>query len=253
MPILGLSRNPWLTVGIALLPVVTVVLIVVLKLEMPKGYGRLIAEDGLVENCTVLVYFISSVIALLLARSLLSQRHSVFSGLYLALALALAVIALEELNWGQRILELETPGFFIEHATKPELSLHNLKAFPLGYAFILVGFYGAFSRLILRGAIESRFALALDMLTPRLMLSGYFLVPFLLYSYYEYAFHAVIKPLGLLQRRDYDWSGHFITGKDQEPIELLLALGFLLFLIDNWSRYALISTTSRAPVSPLKG
>lgn len=239
-----MSDARWLRLSVASIPIFTVALVVALKVTVPNFYRLLIAEDGPVENATVIAYGAAAVLAAGLFISLRSQQQKIIAFLYLALAAGLLFIAMEELNWGQRLVGFSTPNFFVEHGTKPEFSLHNLKAVPLGYLFILVGFFGAFSRLILKKPLAGRYPMVLALLTPRVAWSGFFLVPLLLYIYYEYVYQTVMLPLGIEIRREYKWEGHFITGKDQEPIELLLAIGFLVFLLDNWRNYRTIRWSS---------
>ena len=129
---------------------------------------------------------------------------------------------------------------------KDEINLHNLQQFPLQVAFMVVGFYGAFSRFLASGTLRRRFPREVELLTPRYALAGYFLPTLLLYVYFEYVYRAVMLPLGITVRRSYDWSVHFIDAKEQEPLELLLALGFLVFVLDNWQRYRGSSRQFRA-------
>lgn len=54
---------------------------------------------------------------------------------------------------------------------------------------------------------------------------------------YEFLIYTKLVPLGLTWY-EYSASRHLIiTGSDQEPIELLLSFGFLLFTVLNWVRY----------------
>lgn len=210
-------------------------------------YMYLIKEDGVVEWATALAFLGAAGFALSLAFRLWRGEQKVLGALYGFLAAGMFLAMLEEISWGQRILGLETPEFFVENSTKEEINIHNLEKFPLGIAFIVVGFYGAFSRLLVPAKLKRRFPLLVELLTPRYLISHYFLLTFALYSYLEYVFYAHIRPLGITVRREYRWEGHFIIGKDQEPIELLLALGFLLFAFMNWQRYSSRQKSSRAP------
>jgi hypothetical protein len=76
-----------------------------------------------------------------------------------------------------------------------------------------------------------------ELLTPPYRLFFFFFATLSLYAYYEYLYYWYLSPLGL------QWSGFFtdesfVDGGDQEPIELLLSLGFLLFVAVNWYQYA---------------
>ena len=64
----------------------------------------------------------------------------------------------------------------------------------------------------------------------------YFFMTAGLYTYYEYLYFTQLQPSGL-QWEEFFAEETFIAGKDQEPIELLLGLGFLLFVVVNKFRY----------------
>jgi hypothetical protein len=57
-----------------------------------------------------------------------------------------------------------------------------------------------------------------------------------LYAYYEYLYFTQLQPSGL-QWEEFFAEETFIAGKDQESIELLLGLAFLLFVLVNKFRY----------------
>jgi hypothetical protein len=76
------------------------------------------------------------------------------------------VIAMEEISWGQRQLGIETPSSIADMNYKGELNFHNISSLPLHEAFIAVGFYGAFSRLIATPLLSQRFPKFVDLVTP---------------------------------------------------------------------------------------
>ena len=115
-----------------------------------------------------------------LALRLRQDGQNALAVLYIGLAAGMVFAMLEEISWGQRVIGLETPEFFAEHSTKNEINIHNLEKFPLGLAFIVVGFCGSFSRLLLPGLVRRRFSLETELLTPRFAIAGCFLPTFLL-------------------------------------------------------------------------
>lgn len=230
----NLDEDLWLLWLAALFPLFSIALSLYLKVVTPGLYRYLIREDGIVEWATALAFLAAGGFAGLLALRLWRDRRAVLAVMYLGLAIGMVFAMVEEISWGQRILDLETPDEFVEHSTKEEINLHNLKAFPLGLAFIAVGFYGAFARMLVPHSVRRRFPWEVELLTPRLVISSYFLVTFAIYTYFEYIYYTVMQPLGIDIRREYQWDDHFIIGKDQEPVELLLAIGFLLFVCNNW-------------------
>jgi hypothetical protein len=155
--------------------------------------------------------------------------------LYGILAIGMFLIAMEEISWGQRQLGLSTPLLVEAVNHKNEINFHNMSAFPLHEAFITIGFYGAFSRLIAT-PWKHRYPRFIDLVTPPYVLSLFFFIPFGYYAYTEFLYYTELLPLGLTWS-EYWTDDHFIVGKDQEPIELLLAFGFLAFTVLNWVRY----------------
>ena len=228
----------------ALLPLGFLALLVIAKLAAPGGYLYLTREDGPVEWLTFLVYLAALPFALALARRLLQAQRPLLALLYGLLALGMFLVAMEEISWGQRVFGVATPEGLAGVNEKQELNFHNIGGFPLHAAFIAVGFYGAFARLLAPAFLNRRYPLAVELLTPPRALFLYFFVPMTLYAYYEYVYYRHVAPLGV------DWAtfwaeGHFIIGKDQEPIELLLALGFLLFVAWNWYRSDALPASAR--------
>lgn len=165
------------------------------------------------------------------------QRETVFFLAYSFLAIGLLVIGMEEISWGQRIFNMNTPSVLETHNVKGELNFHNVDGFPLHNAYIVVGFYGAFARLLTPGLIKRRYPMLVDLFTPPYPLVLYFLLPCALYVHYQYLYYCYLVPL------DLGWSeynarfGSGLTSSGQEPIELLLSLGLLLFVVVNRSRY----------------
>lgn len=236
----NLDDNPWLRRTVAWFPFIFVAVMLGIKTVSRDSYRWLIREDGVLEWATALAFIAAVLFSIRLARRLAQDREVWLAVLYGLLALALLFATLEEISWGQRVFGLETPEYFVERSTKPEINVHNLRSFPLGLAFIAVGCYGAFSRLLLPVRVFRRFPLQLQLLTPRREIVPYFLLTFALYVYYEVVYYTIMLPMGITVRREYGWGGHLITGKDQEVIELLLAIGFMLFVFDNWLRYPVL-------------
>ena len=233
----NLDDEPWLLWSVAAFPFVFVVVSLGVKQLTPGIYSRAIREDGLIEWATALAFGAAGLFALRLGARLWRDRRAALGMLYAGLGLGLLFAMMEEISWAQRVLGVESPEFFAENSIKDEINVHNLQNFPLQAAFLAVGFYGAFSRLLVPRSLHRRNPTAVDLLTPRYALSSYFLPTFLLYLYFEYMYRTVILPLGITDRRSYDWTVHYIDAKEQEPLELLLGLGFLIFVFDNYQRW----------------
>ena len=95
----------------------------------PNVVESIIAEDGVVEYTSALLFLVSSILALvLLIRFKMPHRHRVVLAL---LAFCLFVFFGEEISWGQRIFGFETLEILSEANVQNENNLHNL----FGYLF----------------------------------------------------------------------------------------------------------------------
>jgi len=221
--------------AVTLFPLLAVALIAACKLT-PRLYMAVIREDGLVEWATALVYCVATAFAVSLVFHFWRDKEKIYALLYGILAIGMFFVAMEEISWGQRQLGLETPDTIRDINYKGEFNLHNVSSFPLHESYIVVGLYGAFSRLISTSLLRIRNKKFINLLTPPYALCLYFFIPFAYYAYTEILYYTVLLPSGL-QWSDYWNDEHFIIGKDQEPLELLLSFGFLLFTMFNWIRY----------------
>ena len=233
---LALEHERWILWAVALFPLLAVMLIAIFKL-MPRLYMFLIREDGLVEWATAVTYLLAAGFAVSLVLHFRRRQEWIYVLLYGVLGAGMFVIAMEEISWGQRQLGIKTPPSIAERNYQGELNFHNLSGFPLHKAYIAVGFYGAFARLIAMPLLIKRFPKFVDLVTPPYALSLFFFIPFAYYAYNEFLYYTEVLPRGLTWSEYWRAEEHIIIGGDQEPIELLLALGFLVFTVLNWIRY----------------
>ena len=106
-------------------------------------------EDGWVENLTVFFLLISSGIALYRAVGYWRARASMAALFWGFVAFMFFFAAGEEISWGQRIFNIETPDFFLEKNLQNETNLHNLEigGFKINkwifsrLLFLVMGFY----------------------------------------------------------------------------------------------------------------
>ncbi len=176
----NLDDDHWLLWSVAAFPLFFILVTLGVKVFTPTLYSYSIKEDGFIEWCTALAFIAAGAFAFVVAARLWQDRRGLLAVLYAGFAAGMLLAALEEISWGQRLADIETPEYFMDRSTKEELNIHNLEQFPLGPAFILVGFYGAFSRLLTPGTVKRRFPSAVELLTPRYVIAAYFLPTFLL-------------------------------------------------------------------------
>jgi hypothetical protein len=108
-----------------------------LAVKRPESYHDAMQEDRLVEWLSALAYASAGV--LMLRRAVRERR--VFDGL---VAFFLLFVAGEEMSWGQRLLGLTPPAYFLEHNTQQEMNVHNFAEVfggPKGpFTLILIGY-----------------------------------------------------------------------------------------------------------------
>lgn len=83
-------------------------------------------EDGIVEWLTVLGLLLGCIVCVRRFLKLRRLRNAWFLFVTIMLAVMLFFAAGEEISWGQRILGLKSPEYFLEHNTQGETNLHNL-------------------------------------------------------------------------------------------------------------------------------
>jgi hypothetical protein len=122
-------------------PLMLTLAVAVLKNISPVVFMNLVDEDGWVENLTVLFLFTGSGLMVANARRLPKRGLLARSDrwpLYM-LALFLFVCGQEEISWGQRIFNFETPEGLANINYQHEFNLHNL--YNLEYCKLMGVFY----------------------------------------------------------------------------------------------------------------
>lgn len=233
------SRQKWsiaLKWTIFTFPLIVITGFVWLKLSYKDIYSGLIQEDSSIEYLQVLLYMAAAIASFFNARYFYVKRDLALASIHCLFFLVLLFVSLEELSWGQRIIGFQGPDVIINSNKQHEFTIHNLRRVQryLHKAYILVGFLGAFSDLIIVKIIGLEKRLAIKSLAPDRMLIFYFLPTFLIYLYLQYADKVLVRSLGF---QDCEIGRHIVF-RDQEPAELLLSLGFLLWTLMMKKRHA---------------
>jgi len=119
-----IRRLPWVLSILG--PIVWLALIAYSQVN-ETGFMRITEEDHLVENAQSLLFFVGAMLAGWIAWALGRRRRIGWVALYMLLAVGLGYLAGEEISWGQRIFQIETPGWFLaHHNNQDEMNLHNL-------------------------------------------------------------------------------------------------------------------------------
>lgn len=214
-------------------PIAFVAACIWLKVYDKALYQRLISEDGPFEWLQCLLYLSAGCVAAYRFRGSLKNRERLIAGGYALLAVGLIFVAGEEISWGHSMLQLELPDYFERHNTQGDLTVHNLDAFQpfLHNAYIAVGFGGAFAWLAAGLLCGSRFKAMRRALLPPPFTSLYFLPVGVFYLYIEHLRPRLLAAGYSALDASFDYGKTFLLFKDQEAAELLLASGFLLFLV----------------------
>jgi hypothetical protein len=126
-----------------------------------------------------------------------------------------------------KILMFGIPGSFKKHNVQGEFTIHNLDAiqYPLLIPmYIVVGFYGSFAWMALR-RLRPGIREAFGWFIPDWFLATGFLPVFVVYSYFRIGVYTYWHRIAAFP------IGGFVVWRDQEPAELLSALGFLWFTL----------------------
>jgi hypothetical protein len=134
-------------------------IMVALGLRSWNDFAYLLREDGAFETLTAAFLFLSCAVSHQLACVARRQgSRKVAVALWIGAA-AFLFAGMEEISWGQRLLNLETPGALSEINEQRELNLHNVKGFHGGTevkVFLVLSAYGTLSGLALAWACSLR-------------------------------------------------------------------------------------------------
>jgi hypothetical protein len=167
-------------------------------------YVRLTLEDHAIEWLTVAVLLLTAPLAFLAARR--TGR-----GFYVLLGIAALLVAVEEVSWGQRLLGIESPDFFLRHSDQREINVHNVVQRWTGVTMKIMG-----------GVALGLYGIALPLLDrigrlPRILATGLLVIPPL----------ALVPAFGLATVLIFDLPTH----REEELAELLYALAFLTLVL----------------------
>jgi hypothetical protein len=232
----NLSRRA--VTGIALLPFGIMLAGGLSALLGKDAYKWVTGEDALAETLQVTCYAVCVVLSAAVARRLWAGARRDLALLYGMLTLGFFFLVGEELAWGQRIFGWATPESLEAINKQGETTLHNIEG--VGYAFkwgqLLVGAYGAILPVLLPWWIDGSAAWA--------RARGFFafVVPhFTLIPYFAFMFVWRIYRNLFEEPTSY----YFVISEYNEVVELVLALGFLLFVTFQWRR---LRVARHAPV-----
>lgn len=182
-------------------------------------YDRIGAEDNLLEWGQFALYFLSGILAVLLAYNYRKNKALLF--IYILLTLALLFIAIEEISWGERVFGITGDSIvstqLMDRNIQQELNFHNIDTIhsKIGYIYLIIGFWGCFASLLL--SLLQRFV-KIKKGIKKILVS---ITPSWIFFFYFFPLF-----INFLDRDRYGF-----TPQDYELAETCLALGVFLFLL----------------------
>jgi hypothetical protein len=172
------SLSPRLAEVLFLVPFVGAVLVAASRLD-PSLFRLITNEDRVLEWSQFAAYAATVPVALAVAMRLWRGGERLGAGVFLLLAVGALLIAGEEISWGQRIFDVETPETLNALNRQGEIGVHNISSVEhvLIVGFMLAGLYGSLVPwLALRHPLAKR---RLGLFVPPLYLTSFFFVVFL--------------------------------------------------------------------------
>lgn len=182
-------------------------------------YRLLTGEDRLAENLQVYCWLLAFIIGWLVISRLANAGRFGMAFLYLCLAVGIFVIIGEEVSWGQRLFGWQTPEALKAVNRQHETNIHSLEGLidMFRSLYLLIGVYGTILPLLFFSARKSAsYQQHFSLLVPHFTLVPYFLITLVWRLYLNF---------WKLPEKYY-----FEISKYSEVVELILALGFLLFM-----------------------
>lgn len=196
------------------LPILSSVLVVFSALNR-NLFRFLLAEDGPVEWATFGGFIVAMLIGIYICNLCLKLNYKWFAWFFGIFAIAMLFCAGEELSWGQRIFDLETPEELRIPGVQDEIVFHNIggKLGIFNVALLLVEIVGGFAYFVKRRVMRGRQGTQVNYLFPPLCLSSSFAIA-LIYK---------ILQLTIWQNPEY------VIQKYVEWTELSLAFGLIAY------------------------
>ena len=198
-------------------------------LTVYEEVGWLEGEDGVSEWWSVATFLASAAMAAVTAVYLRRLGHHRLGTFHVALAVVFLLGAMEELNWGQRLLGWSTPEVLNRVNEQGETTIHNVTSFnDVVYTAMFMGSALALAGSVMRAVLHHHRRVSIaDFLLPSLVLSPALLM-ILIWRAGDLLYPANISRL-VLTYFDLGFQGSEIP-------EVLLGLCLFLFTLSNLRR-----------------
>ena len=201
-----------------------------------RAYHAYTREDGICETLQVVFFVLALIESVRAFRALQAGGEKRTATLYIFAILGLCFLVGEEISWGQRIIGWSTPEDLARINRQGETTVHNIgKAHDLvGWALLAIGLWGSVLPWLLRPTAPlARLRETLSPFVPPLRLAPYFL-PMLVWRLYRNFFPLPTKFT-------------YAVVQVNEPLELIMAIGFWLFFLDRRRAFATAPAKSAVP------
>ncbi len=184
-----------------------------------SAYKWFTAEDGFSENLQVVLWTITFILGFAVMRRRWQNGEKLIAVLYGILNVGIFFLIGEELSWGQRIFGWATSPEFAAINKQHETNIHNIHGVgdTFKWVHVLIGAYGTFLPLLITSKSLAVYQKRLAALVPHLTLLPFFALP-LAWRLYVNLFEPPPRFT-------------FVVAEYSEVIELILAFGFLLFIV----------------------
>lgn len=186
-----------------------------------SAYKWFTQEDGFSENLQVVFWLMTFFLCFFISRQEWRSGDRLIAVLYGVLSLAVFFLIGEEISWGQRIFGWATSEDFAAINKQHETNIHNING--IGDAFkwvhVVIGAYGALLPLLFMRIRIARKEIAerIPKLVPHITFLPFFALPLIWRLYVN----LIEPPPGF----------SFVVAEYSEVIELILAIGFFLFMV----------------------
>lgn len=177
-------------------------------------------EDHFIEYLTAINFFLAAGSSAALVINQIKQKHWFNSFLLVLASCVLFFIAGEEISWGQRLLSYQVGDQLLETNRQTELTFHNspgLREY-IYQSYLALGIYGSISWILLRLNLKLKL---IKFRTAKIVFVPWSLSLF----FFQNLFYNLSQEYGHI--KFFVWS---------ETSELLLSLGILIHLIQQYAR-----------------
>lgn len=221
---------------IFLFPILIIIGLLFVKIESNNVYEKLIQDDSFIEYLQFIAYGGASILAIFGGLGCLNKGCFMNGFILLVFAAHLMFVSLEEISWGQRLFSISSPEWFLKYNVQREINIHNLN--PVQHVLPLL--YVSVGTLFSLGWMPAKYISSCRRLrigvktTIRLFSPRWYLVLFFVPTTIINVYFLLATRTGQKMLISLGWKavqvGHFVIWRDQEPTELLLSFGLLLYV-----------------------